>query len=67
LEADAVALDGNSVTMFNGASMSIDVVGDTVVLNQGGNREAVITITDVLCSNGVIHVIDAVLDPDDAM
>ena len=67
LAADAIALDGNSVTMFNGASMSIDVDGDTLVLNQGGTREATVILGNVLCSNGVIHVIDAVLNPDDAM
>ena len=67
LAADAIALDGNSVTMFNGASMSITVDGDTLVLNQDGSREATVVLGNVLCSNGVIHVIDAVLNPDDAM
>jgi transforming growth factor-beta-induced protein len=67
LAAAAIALDGNSVVMLNEDSMSIDVVGNMVVLNQGGGREAMVTITDVLCSNGVIHVIDTVLDPADAM
>jgi uncharacterized surface protein with fasciclin (FAS1) repeats len=66
LAADAIALDGSSVGMLNGDNMSIDVVGGSVVLNEGGNREATVIITDVLCSNGVIHVIDAVLDPGDA-
>jgi len=66
LAADAIALDGSSVAMLNGDDMSIDVVGDAVVLNQGGNREATVVITDVLATNGVIHVIDAVLDPGDA-
>jgi uncharacterized surface protein with fasciclin (FAS1) repeats len=51
--------------MFSGASMRIDVVGDMVVLNQGGNREAMVTITNMLSSNGVIHVIEAVLNSDD--
>ncbi len=66
LAADAIALDGMNVGMLNGAAMSIDVVGADVVLNLGGNREATVTITNVLCSNGTIHVIDAVLDPVDA-
>ena len=66
LEADAIALDGSAVTMFNGADMSINVVGTSVVLNQGGNRAPTVTQTNVLTSNGVIHVIDAVLDPGDA-
>lgn len=66
LAADAVALDGMTVDMFNGAGMNIDVVGGNVVLNWNGNREATVIITNVLCSNGTIHVIDAVLDPADA-
>ena len=36
LKADAIALDGMNVGMFNGADMSIDVVGDDVVLNLDG-------------------------------
>lgn len=46
--------------------MNVDVVGSSVVLNQGGNREATVIITDLETANGVIHVIDAVLDPADA-
>lgn len=66
LAADAIALDGQTVTMVNGDDMAIDVVDGNVVLNQGGNREATVIVTDVLASNGVIHVIDAVLDTADA-
>ena len=66
LAADAIALDGMTVDMFNNAGVNIDVVGDNVVLNWNGNRAATVTITNVLCSNGTIHVIDAVLDPGDA-
>jgi transforming growth factor-beta-induced protein len=66
LSPAAIALDGQSVTMLNGGSMAIDVAASELVLNLGGNRQATVTITDVLCSNGVIHVIDAVLDPADS-
>lgn len=66
LAADAVALDGSSATMLNGGAMAIDVVGGEVILNLGGNRQATVTVTDIRCTNGVIHVIDAVLDPGDA-
>ena len=66
LAEDAIALDGMSVAMLNGDLMSINVVGGNVVLNLGGDGEATVVFTDVLCSNGVIHVIDAVLAPDDA-
>lgn len=67
LAADVIALDGESVNMVNGGSVSIDVVGGNVVLNQNGNRAATVTTTDVVASNGVIHVIDTVLDPGDSM
>jgi uncharacterized surface protein with fasciclin (FAS1) repeats len=66
LAADAIALDGTTVAMLNDDSLRFDVMGGKLILNLGGNREATVTITDVLCSNGVIHVIDAVLDPNDA-
>jgi uncharacterized surface protein with fasciclin (FAS1) repeats len=66
LAADAIALDGQTVEMVNGDDMAIDVVDGNVDLNQGGNREATVIVTDVLASNGVIHVINAVLDTDDA-
>jgi len=63
---DAIALDGSSVTMLNNGSMAIDVVSGSVTLNLGGNAQATVIIADVIASNGVIHVIDVVLDPDDA-
>jgi transforming growth factor-beta-induced protein len=66
LASVAVSLDGETVEMLNGANLALDVIGDELVLNAGGNRPAVVIITDVLASNGVIHVIDTVLDPDDA-
>ena len=66
LSPAAIALDGQSVTMLNSGSMSIDLAGSDLVLNLGGNRQATVIITDVLSSNGVIHVIDAVLDPADS-
>jgi len=64
---DVVELDGRAVRMLNDLDLRIDVESGTVVLNQGGNREADVIITNVLTSNGVIHVIDTVLDPDDSM
>jgi uncharacterized surface protein with fasciclin (FAS1) repeats len=64
--ADALALDGGSVTMLNGRALNLDVVNGDLFLNLGGNRQAMVIITDILCTNGVIHVIDAVLDPADA-
>ena len=66
LEADAIALDGKTATMLNGDGLTITVSGGSVVLNAGEPQEATITMTNILCSNGTIHVIDAVLDPNDA-
>jgi uncharacterized surface protein with fasciclin (FAS1) repeats len=66
LSPAAIALDGQRVTMLNGGSMAIDLAAGGLFLNFGGNRQAEVIITDVLSSNGVIHVIDAVLDPGDS-
>jgi uncharacterized surface protein with fasciclin (FAS1) repeats len=54
---DVVGLE--SVTTLNGAPISIEVVDDGVVLNGTVN----VTATDIAATNGVIHVIDAVLLP----
>jgi len=60
MAADVVALDGQSVeTALEGQSISIKVDGDKVFLND----TVQIIITDIETSNGVIHVIDAVLLP----
>jgi uncharacterized surface protein with fasciclin (FAS1) repeats len=66
LEADAIALDGQTVTMLNADGLTITVTPGGVVLNNGKPQAATVTATNILCSNGTIHVIDAVLDPADA-
>lgn len=66
LSPAALTLDGQSVTMLNGGSLSFDIAASELVLNLGGNRQATVAITDVLCANGVIHVIDTGLDPADS-
>lgn len=55
--ADVVKL--TSATTVNGASLAIKVEGDAVKLN----GSTTVTGTDVLTSNGVVHVIDTVLLP----
>jgi transforming growth factor-beta-induced protein len=57
LAADVVTLD--SVTTLNGNDVTIEVVNGGVVLNGSVN----VVMTDIIASNGVIHVIDAVLLP----
>jgi uncharacterized surface protein with fasciclin (FAS1) repeats len=66
LAADAIALDGETIEMLNGLGVTIDVVDGNVVLNLGKDAEATVIITDIVASNGVIHVIDTVLNPADA-
>jgi transforming growth factor-beta-induced protein len=59
LAADVVKLDGKSAKTVNGADVSIAVKDGKVTLNGNVN----VLKTDVLASNGVIHVIDSVLLP----
>ncbi len=55
--ADVVNLD--SATTLQGSDISIAVVDGGVVLNDSVN----VIITDIMATNGIIHVIDAVLLP----
>lgn len=66
LSPAAIALSGQSIPMLNGGNLFLDVAAGELILNLGGNRQAIVFQTDVLTSNGVIHVIDAVLDPGDS-
>jgi transforming growth factor-beta-induced protein len=60
MAADVVGLDGQSAeTVLAGKSISIKIDGGNVILNDSVN----VIITDIETSNGVIHVIDAVLLP----
>ena len=54
--ADVVTLE--SADTVQGAAVSINVDGDTVMVN-----EAQVVIVDIKASNGIIHVIDTVLVP----
>jgi transforming growth factor-beta-induced protein len=60
LAADVIELDGQSVpTLLEGESINVSVVDGGVVLNDSIN----VVTTDIIASNGVIHVIDSVLLP----
>jgi transforming growth factor-beta-induced protein len=63
LEADVVK--AKAAASLEGENVSIDVVGSTVTLNKGVGMlgSAKVTSTNVLASNGVIHIIDSVLVP----
>lgn len=56
---------GKPVTPLQGGIFKVDKVGTGLVITDGRNRQARITATDVMASNGVIHVIDRVLLPAD--
>ena len=62
LAADVVGLDGESVATVNGEEVAISVDGDTVMVN-----DATVVATDIVASNGVIHVIDSVLLPSEVV
>jgi transforming growth factor-beta-induced protein len=58
--ADVVTLDGQSVpTLLEDSSIDISIVDGGVVLNGNVN----VIQTDIVASNGIIHVIDGVLVP----
>jgi len=57
--AQVVKLDGKSARTLEGQRVSIDVRGGSVFLN----NTVRVTKTDVVATNGVIHVIDKVLVP----
>jgi uncharacterized surface protein with fasciclin (FAS1) repeats len=52
-----------TVETVNGATFTVAVEDGTVTLTDGKGNEAKVITTDVAASNGVIHVIDAVLLP----
>ncbi len=53
-----VALDGQEVETVNGATVTVSVDGDTVMVN-----DATVEAVDIAADNGVIRVIDSVLLP----
>ncbi|MEM1186977.1 MAG: fasciclin domain-containing protein [Pseudomonadota bacterium] len=54
----ALTLDGSDVEMANGDTVSITVMNAGLLIN-----DSMVIMTDVDASNGIIHVIDAVLLP----
>jgi transforming growth factor-beta-induced protein len=58
MAADVVKLDGKSVKTVQGSSATIKLDGGSVMIDK-----AKVVKTDIVCKNGVIHVIDAVILP----
>jgi uncharacterized surface protein with fasciclin (FAS1) repeats len=63
MAADVVKLDGQKVKTVQGGELTVGVDGDKVTLTDAAGNTVNVTATDVEASNGVIHVIDAVLMP----
>jgi uncharacterized surface protein with fasciclin (FAS1) repeats len=51
------------LTTVNGAKLTATLKGDKVILTDSKGGTAVVTVTDLVGSNGVVHVIDTVLMP----
>lgn len=58
MAADVLNLDGQEVETLSGDSITITIDGESVMVN-----DSQVIIPDIEASNGVIHVIDAVLIP----
>jgi uncharacterized surface protein with fasciclin (FAS1) repeats len=64
LAEDVAGLDGQEVTTVNGATFTVGVADDgSVTLTDAAGNAVAVTQTDIMTTNGVIHVIDAVLMP----
>ncbi|PKI14851.1 fasciclin domain-containing protein [Colwellia sp. 12G3] len=58
----AISLAGTNVSMVNGDLVGLSLNGDNLLVNT-----ATVITTDIQTDNGIIHVIDAVLLPPEAM
>jgi uncharacterized surface protein with fasciclin (FAS1) repeats len=64
MASDVAGLDGQAVTTVNGATFTVNVADDgSVSLTDGAGNEVGVVQTDIETSNGVIHVLDAVVLP----
>ena len=64
LTGDVLGLDGQEVETVNGATFTVNIGDDdSVSLTDAAGNEVNVVATDVQASNGIIHVIDAVLMP----
>jgi len=59
----AADVESGEVTTVNGAPFTIEVADEGVSITDGQGNTANVVTTDIVASNGVIHVIDAVLLP----
>jgi uncharacterized surface protein with fasciclin (FAS1) repeats len=59
----AADVQAGDVTTVNGEPFTVAVEGGGVEITDGQGNTAAVTATDIEASNGVIHVIDSVLQP----
>jgi len=62
-EIMAADVTSGEVTTVNGATFQVTADGSGVTITDGQGNTANVITTDIVASNGVIHVIDAVLLP----
>ena len=62
-EVMAADVQAGEVTTVNGEPFTVAVEGGGVEMTDGQGNTATVTETDIEASNGVIHVIDSVLQP----
>lgn len=55
--------DGQSIPTLQGDNVTININGDVVTVTSSDGVVAEVTVTDIVASNGVVHVIDEVLVP----
>jgi transforming growth factor-beta-induced protein len=55
--------DGMEPVTVNGQKFTVNINGSTVTLTSSSGNEAGVVLTDVQATNGVIHVLDAVIIP----
>ena len=55
--------DGQIVTTVEGTTFTVNISGSAVSITDGAGNTVNVIVTDVLASNGVIHVIDGVILP----
>lgn len=51
------------IATVGGGTLSASQSGDAVILSDGNNGQARVTQADMIGSNGVVHVVDTVLNP----
>jgi uncharacterized surface protein with fasciclin (FAS1) repeats len=62
-EVMAADVQAGEVTTVNGEPFTVGVEGGGVEITDGQGNAATVTATDIEASNGVIHVLDSVLQP----